>query len=176
MKKTKLHECLFNIPHWLALRGRAASKEGKGQKAVTRPDNLPTTGFLHSHLTPSEASPIKVGSREEGMDSATQSWDQGRRQHSQQGGTICVMSAGNAGRLQRGSVGEARNTQNSKWHCPGLVFHHVTQEPPESSHNCDPAMRRLCPQINRAWIFQLRELPILLSQARSPRYVGVLCT
>lgn len=66
-------------PHWPALRARVASIEGKGQQAVTRPDNPPTTEFLHSQLTSSEANPIKAGSREGGMDSATQSWDQGKK-------------------------------------------------------------------------------------------------
>lgn len=93
LMRKEVQECLLNIPHWSALR------EGSFYR---RRYPTTTTGFLHSHLTPSEASPIKVGSKERRMDSATQAWDQGTedsRYHKIAQSTrraICVTYAGNA--------------------------------------------------------------------------------
>lgn len=168
--RKEVQECLPNMPHWPALRARAASIESKGQWAVTRPDTLQPLGYYiptSAHQRPAPSRQIverSPGTRAKKTDSTV---------NKKEPFVYCLlgMQASSKGalwvrqehRTQSGDALAMCSTIPARSH-----QHHIIGILP--SGGCD--LRSTGP----AWILQLRDHLILLSQARSPKCASVVCT
>lgn len=150
LMRKEVQGCLLNIPHWPALR------EG----SFCRRRYIPTS--LHQRPAPSRQVverggwivPLSPGTR-------AQKTAGERRQHSQQGGAICVTSAGNAasskGALWMRPEIHTELKVGLPWPC-ALPSHRSHQ------HH----IRRLRPQINRAWILSSGTFPFFYHNPDAP--------